>query len=432
MFGNFFNHSGQYTSRKGRADSQRFFQSMASSVPYIEFTPTGTIRYANQKLLDTMGYQLDEIVGQHHKILCFQKDAETPEYQEFWDMLGRGVMMNKRFERKSKRGESVWLAATYFPVMKGGKVDYIAKVASNVTEDQHDLEHKKALINALDRSLAVIEFEPDGSIVEANLNFQHVMGYTNEEIKGRHHKIFCTDQFYQDNPTFWRDLASGNIKNGLFLRLDKQQRHIWLEATYNPIYDGNGKVVKIIKLASNITERVEKSMKVREAAQTASGIAQQTVASALSGRESISQLLENSKEINLAVEDVNGLIAELNRLSKNVESIVSTISSIADQTNLLALNAAIEAARAGEQGRGFAVVAGEVRQLAARTSQSTSQIAEVIAQNSSVTQMIDDKISDVFKMTSTGETQTAQISSAIEDIIIDAENVSETVKDLSL
>ncbi|SES73957.1 methyl-accepting chemotaxis protein [Thorsellia anophelis] len=432
MFGSLFSSKGPYQTHKSKSDSQRFFQSISAAVPYIEFTPQGIIKYANRQLLDTLGYTLDEIKGQHHSILCFPEDSESTEYKEFWESLARGVPSNKRFMRKTKRGDKIWLAASYFPVMKRGKVDYVAKVASNVTAEQVELEHKQALIAALDKSLAVIEFEPDGTIIEANLNFQHVMGYTNDELRGRHHKMFCTDQFYQENPTFWKDLASGNIKTGLFLRIDKQQREIWLEATYNPIYDRDGNITKIIKLASNITERVEKSMRVRTAAQTASGIAQETVVSALSGRESISHLLENSKEINLAVEDVNGLIAELNRLSKNVESIVSTISSIADQTNLLALNAAIEAARAGEQGRGFAVVAGEVRQLAARTSQSTSQIAEVIAQNSSVTQKIDDKISDVFKMTSAGESQTSQISSAIEKIIIDAENVSDTVKDLSL
>ncbi|WP_439655069.1 methyl-accepting chemotaxis protein [Vibrio cidicii] len=173
-------------------------------------------------------------------------------------------------------------------------------------------------------------------------------------------------------------------------------------------------------------------MQVQEAAKTAQKIAQDTVNSAANGKASILSLLTNSKAINQSVQDVSNQIAQLNGQSKNVEAIVSTISSIADQTNLLALNAAIEAARAGEQGRGFAVVADEVRQLAARTSQSTSEIAEVINANSSITQNIDKTIQTVFEKASSGETQAEQIKEVIEEITADADLVSSTVKGLSL
>ncbi|MBE4572971.1 hypothetical protein BOO36_03785 [Vibrio navarrensis] len=411
---------------------QAFRESLKQSVPYIEFTSTGEILFANQQFLNVIGYTLDEIVNQHHRMLCFPEDVATTTYRQLWDDLAKGKPRSDRFIRQHKNGNAVWVAATYFPIMNKGKVEYIAKVASDVTKPQMELERNQALLKAMDKSLAVIDFTPDGTVLDANDNFLRCFGYSLNEVIGKHHRAFCEETFYQQNSQFWQDLAAGKIQSGLFMRLDKYGKNIWLEATYNPIYNHAGQVVKIIKLASDITERVEKAMQVQEAAKTAQKIAQDTVNSAAQGKTSILSLLTNSRAINESVQDVSNQIAQLNGQSKNVEAIVSTISSIADQTNLLALNAAIEAARAGEQGRGFAVVADEVRQLAARTSQSTSEIAEVINANSSITQNIDKTIQTVFEKASSGETQAEQIKEVIEEITADADLVSSTVKGLSL
>ena len=207
---------------------------------------------------------------------------------------------------------------------------------------------------------------------------------------------------------------------------------IWLEATYNPIFNHEGKVVKIIKLASDITERVEKSISTREAAQKACAIASETVASAARGREVIDRVLDTSSHINTSVNAVSKQIEQLNQQSRSIESIISTISGIADQTNLLALNAAIEAARAGEQGRGFAVVADEVRQLAARTSSSTSEIVTVIKHNSEITSQITQTVSVVSDKAVAGQEQATIIADVIKEIIEDANSVSDTVKSLSI
>ncbi len=414
------------------AELGAFEQAIQSRVPYIEFTPEGVVTFVNDRFLAIMGYAREEVIGKHHSALCFPEDVKTREYEQLWQDLRRGESRNSRFIRQAKSGKAVWLEASYFPILLDGKVIKVAKVASNVTEQQSTLERSQALLAALDKSLAVIDFQPDGTVITANQNFLHCFGYRLDEVVGQSHRMFCDEEFYQQNPNFWRDLGTGSIQSGLFMRRGRHGEKIWLEATYNPIFNHEGKVIKIIKLASNISERVEKSISVREAAQKACAIAGETVLSAARGREVIDKVLETSAHINSSVSEVSRQIENLNQQSRSIESIISTISSIADQTNLLALNAAIEAARAGEQGRGFAVVADEVRQLAARTSTSTGEIVSVIRLNSDITSRITQTVSVVSDKAMAGQAQADIIAGVIQEIIEDANSVSDTVKGLSI
>ncbi|MBL0645987.1 methyl-accepting chemotaxis protein [Aeromonas taiwanensis] len=409
-----------------------FEQAIQSRVPFIQFTPAGMVTFVNDLFLNIVGFTREEVIGRHHSTLCFPEDVKTREYEGLWQDLRGGVSRNGRFIRQSKSGKAIWLEATYFPIVIDGKVERIAKVASDVTQQQSTLERTQALLAALDKSLAVIDFHPDGTVITANQNFLNCFGYRLDEVVGKHHRLFCDPEFYQKNPNFWHDLGSGDIKSGLFMRLGHRGEKIWLEATYNPIFNHEGKVVKIIKLASDITERVEKSISTREAAHKACAIASETVASAAKGREVIDRVLETSSHINLSVNTVSKQIEQLNQQSRSIESIISTISGIADQTNLLALNAAIEAARAGEQGRGFAVVADEVRQLAARTSSSTNEIVSVIKHNSEITSKITQTVSVVSDKAVAGQDQANIIANVIKEIIEDANSVSDTVKSLSI
>ncbi|MBP4061353.1 methyl-accepting chemotaxis protein [Aeromonas sp. Prich7-2] len=409
-----------------------FEQAIQLQVPFVQFTPAGVVTFANELFLKIVGFERDEVIGKHHSTLCFPDDVNTRDYETLWQDLRHGVSRSGRFIRQSKSGKAVWLEATYFPIVIDGKVVRIAKVASDVTQQQSTLERTQALLAALDKSLAVIDFQPDGTVITANQNFLNCFGYRLEEVVGKHHRLFCGSDFYQNNPHFWQDLGSGDIKSGLFMRLGHRGEKIWLEATYNPIFNHEGKVVKIIKLASDITERVEKSISTREVAQKACAIASETVASAARGREVIDRVLDTSSHINTSVNAVSKQIEQLNQQSRSIESIISTISGIADQTNLLALNAAIEAARAGEQGRGFAVVADEVRQLAARTSSSTSEIVTVIKHNSEITSQITQTVSVVSDKAVAGQEQATIIADVIKEIIEDANSVSDTVKSLSI
>ncbi|WP_429083504.1 methyl-accepting chemotaxis protein [Aeromonas bivalvium] len=424
------NEQREETARVAGLDA--FEQAIQSQAPYIQFTPDGIVTFVNDRFLAIVGYGRDEVLGQHHSTLCFPDDVKTRDYEALWQDLRKGTFRSGRFIRQAKSGQAVWLEATYFPIVVEGKVVRVAKVASDVTQQQSSLERSQALLAALDKSLAVIDFEPDGTVITANQNFLHCFGYRLEEVAGQHHRLFCDDDFYRQHPHFWRDLGAGTIQSGLFMRLGHQGQKIWLEATYNPIFNHEGKVVKIIKLASDITERVEQALSVREAAKKACAIASETVASADKGREVIDKVLDTSRHINSSVNEVTQQIERLNQQSRSIESIISTISGIADQTNLLALNAAIEAARAGEQGRGFAVVADEVRQLAARTSSSTNEIVSVIKLNSQITSTITQTVSVVSDKAMAGQEQANIVSAVIKEIIEDANSISDTVKNLSI
>lgn len=282
-----------------------FEQAIQLQVPFVQFTPAGVVTFANALFLKIVGFERDEVIGKHHSTLCFPDDVNTRDYETLWQDLRHGVSRSGRFIRQSKSGKAVWLEATYFPIVIDGKVVRIAKVASDVTQQQSTLERTQALLAALDKSLAVIDFQPDGTVITANQNFLNCFGYRLEEVVGKHHRLFCDTEFYQNNPHFWQDLGSGDIKSGLFMRLGHRGEKIWLEATYNPIFNHEGKVVKIIKLASDITERVEKSISTREAAQKACAIASETVASAARGREVIDRVLDTSSHINTSVNAVS-------------------------------------------------------------------------------------------------------------------------------
>ncbi|MGL4922416.1 methyl-accepting chemotaxis protein [Aeromonas sp. 30P] len=413
-------------------EQQGFFDAVHGSVATITFTPDGTVLAANDLFLNVVGFSAPEVIGQHHRIFCDKLYAQSSDYQQFWADLKQGRSRTGVFQRFNKRGEAIWLEATYFPVKLRGVVTKVIKIAADITEHHLQLLSQQAVVTALDRSLAVIEFTPGGEVIAANGNFLHTMGYTLAQVQGKHHRIFCDDQFYRDQPHFWDELGRGQFKSGLFCRQNSHGSKVWLEATYNPILDDNRRVVKVIKFASDITERINKSDAVREAAMLAHDAARETLNCAERGAGLLSSVVDTSNLIASQLTHSIGLINQLNEQSRSIEAIVSTISSIADQTNLLALNAAIEAARAGDQGRGFAVVADEVRQLAARTSLSTDEIAKVVQNNRELTAKVTSEMSDVASSAELGKQQVGEVNEVMSDIRREANNVSSTVSDLAI
>ncbi|MCY9843177.1 PAS domain-containing methyl-accepting chemotaxis protein [Vibrio caribbeanicus] len=223
----------------------------------IEFNLDGTILNANENFLATVGYSLDEIKGKHHRIFCDPEYAATKEYADFWKKLGSGEPDSGEYQRFDKNGKEVWINASYNPVFDpNGKPYKVVKYATNITESKLRNSEFEGKIEAINRIQAVIEFELDGTIIKANDNFLATVGYTLDEIKGKHHRIFCDPEYTstQEYTDFWKKLGSGEPDAGEYQRFDKDGNEVWINASYNPVFDPSGKPYKVVKYATNITE----------------------------------------------------------------------------------------------------------------------------------------------------------------------------------
>jgi methyl-accepting chemotaxis protein len=243
------------------SDLSAVYQALDKVQAIIEFDLDGTVITANDNFLELFGYQLDEIAGKHHRIFCEPSYAESPAYAEFWNKLGRGEFQSAEFKRLAKSGDGIWLRASYTPVLdKDGKPVKVVKFATDVTADKLQNAEYEGKIKAIDRVQAVIEFELDGTVITANENFLRIFGYELNEIAGKHHRMFCEPGYAESHAyaEFWQRLGRGEYDAGEFKRLRKDGTEVWLQASYNPIYDMDGNPFKVVKFASDITDEVEK------------------------------------------------------------------------------------------------------------------------------------------------------------------------------
>ena len=405
------------------ADLRGQVKAISRSQAVIEFALDGTIRAANENFLSAVGYSLEEIRGKHHRMFVDPVERDSAAYQRFWTQLAQGEYQAGQFKRLGKDGREVWLQASYNPIFDAaGKPFKVVKYCTDVTEQKTRAADFESQLRAIDKSQALIEFEPNGVIRNANLNFLRVVGYSMDEIRGRHHSIFVEPAYAQsaEYRSFWDKLGRGVYDAGEYQRLAKGGREIWLQASYNPIVDAGGRPVKVVKFASEITtqklltQRLSKIMTViataaaeiqlsaEEISTGNSSLSQRVEAQAASLEETNSSMMrmtetvranaDNARQANeLArvacdhaehggkiMQNAVSAMQVINESSRKIADIIGVIDEIAFQTNLLALNAAVEAARAGEQGRGFAVVASEVRALASRSAGAAKEIKALI------------------------------------------------------
>ncbi|MBB4218052.1 methyl-accepting chemotaxis protein [Rhizobium sp. BK212] len=240
------------------SDSKYILNAISKSQAIIEFDLNGNILTANENFCNALGYRLSEIVGKHHSMFCEPAYTATPDYRAFWARLGRGEYDAGAYERLAKGNREIWIQASYNPVFKGGKPFKVVKFAADITAAKKQAVEDSGKLQAISRSQAVIEFNPMGEILTANENFCNAMGYSLAEISGKHHSIFCDPAYVgtEDYKSFWRRLASGEFIANEFVRFGKGGREIWIQAAYNPIVDADGKVYKVVKFATDVTQRM--------------------------------------------------------------------------------------------------------------------------------------------------------------------------------
>ncbi|MBB5710088.1 PAS domain-containing methyl-accepting chemotaxis protein [Sphingomonas xinjiangensis] len=221
----------------------------------IEFAPDATVLRANALFLNLMGYAPEEVIGQHHRIFCDTGFANSSEYELFWLGLRSGNAKDGEFKRVARDGREVWIRAKYYPVLEGDTVVRIVKIAMDVTDTRQESILHEGLLSAISRAQAIIEFDLSGKVLTANENFLAVTGYTLNEIEGQHHRMFCTPEYARsaDYARLWEKLGRGEFESGAFKRLAKGGKEIWIQATYNPIFDLRGRPIKIVKYAMDVT-----------------------------------------------------------------------------------------------------------------------------------------------------------------------------------
>ena len=387
-----FNNKLKQEIRQLREDLMSIEQvksSLDSEMLVLQLDPQGRIEMVNGNFESEMLYRAEQLLGRNIEDIVPAHVKSLDFYQRMKSAISRGERLNGAFRLLRGDGQEAWLRSILQPVKNSeGRIKYFTLHSSDLTRTIETSREHESLIKALMRSTAVIEFDLDGIILTANDRFLATVGYRLEQIRGKHHRMFCEPQEansagYQ---AFWDRLRRGEYVAERFKRIDAHGRVIWLEASYNPIFDAHDVLYKVVKFATVITDQVNQELAVAEAADVAYNTSLGTDVSARKATEVVTQTVTVMRGLEASMQEAADGIQALDTQSRVIGSIIKTISDIAGQTNLLALNAAIEAARAGEQGRGFAVVADEVRQLASRTSTATEEIARVVQQNEQLAQ----------------------------------------------
>jgi len=406
MFGRF-----NWTRRaREAARSKAWMMALDRSHAVIEFLPDGTITHANPAFLSLMGYGRDEVVGRHHSMFADPAFAASNDYARFWDSLRRGEFQQAEYMRLAKGGRPVWIQATYNPVLdRNGRVVSVVKFATDITADKTKALDITSQIAAISKSMAVIQFDLDGTILDANDNFLSTMGYGRDEVVGQKHAMFVEPNFARgaEYAAFWRDLRQGSFQAGEYERVGKGGRPVWIQATYNPILGLTGKPVKIVKFGTDVTARVVVSRAAsasldRLAHGDLTGLIEPIVPGPFEDlqkalnmslkriAELIGQVQQSSGLLKTATREIlsgaNDLAERTTRQASNIEQTTASVEQLAAAVALNAQHARGAAADAGQVSRAAQAGGDAMRQADGAMGRITASSGKI----SSITSLIDD------------------------------------------
>ncbi len=386
-------------------DAARKIDALSMSLAMIEFDTKGVIRAANANFCKALGYEEREIVGKHHSLFVEPDYAASQAYRDFWAQLARGQFDAREYLRLGKGGREVWIQASYNPVKNAaGQVTKVLKVATDITAQKEADADRLAKLEAVERVQATIEFTTEGVILNANQNFLDVLGYALDEIKGKHHSLFVEPDYARSDAyaAFWRTLNAGEFVAEEFKRIGKGGKEVWIQASYNPVFDSKGRVVKVVKFATDVTGRVDA---VNQIAKALSRLAENDLSYRISGpidarftgvrddfNRAVTALDETIGAVASATHNVNAGANEISTASDNLsrrteqqaasleetaaalDQITATVGRSADgakRASVAASDARVDAAKSGE-------IVGEAVAAMDGIESSSNQINQII------------------------------------------------------
>jgi methyl-accepting chemotaxis protein len=385
-----------------RQNAKGILGAIDESYGYIEFDLSGNILNANKNFLELMEYSLDQIEGKHHRIFVDPAQSVLPDYTQFWADLNAGKAQNNAFKRITKSGKEIWIQAVYAPVTdEMGRVFKIVKIATDITETRVQAADYAGQIEAIGKSQAVIEFELDGTIIRANDNFLNTMGYRANEVVGQHHSMFAETEYKNSNDyrQFWDQLNRGEYQAAEYKRIGKGGKVVWIQASYNPIMDLNGKPFKVVKYATDITGRKNAINEIKRVLLCLSdGDLTTSIEEKFEGEfqelgdainSFVSELRDTISQINSAANTINEASTEIaegnadlsSRTEEQASSLEETASSMEELTGTVRLNSenANQANSLASEASTVAIEGGETIQKVVATMASINESANKIS-----------------------------------------------------